>query len=275
MGNTYFTADLHLGHEKVAGIRGYKDVAAHDSDIIGTLMYSGLRPRDTLWILGDIMGKGSDRDHALEMLGQVVRETGVTLRLVSGNHDTSASMHRRAHREVPKYYPVFDSVQDFARIRHNNRDVLLSHFPYQGSGDRGASERYAQYRLPNMGLPLIHGHTHQDSPTVVHRPNQVCVSWDAWGRVASLDEVMKMLNPFGLPMRPTDSVTDTASEVVKDLRAMTINEVSPLVKAVGRFDPFQKTRWVASYLGAPLRVTKAEAIQDFIDWYHEQTKLEA
>lgn len=273
MGNTYFTADLHLGHKKVAEIRGY-DTDVHDELIVNDII-GALAPRDTLWILGDIMGTGSDRDYALDVLGQVGRETGATLRLVSGNHDTSHSMHRRAHREAPKYYPVFDSVQDFARIRYNNSDVLLSHFPYQGSGDRGASERYAQYRLPNMGLPLIHGHTHQEAPTVAHRPNQVCVSWDAWGRVASLDEVMKMINPFGLPMRPTSSASETASEVAKDLLAMTTNEVSPLVKPVGRFDPFQKTRWVASYLGAPLRMTKAEAVQDFINWYHAQINLEA
>ena len=274
MGNTYFTADLHLAHEKVSAIRGYDDWVEHDNVILDHLRDT-LKPRDTLWILGDVMGSGSDRDYALGMLGQVGRETGATLRLVSGNHDTSHSMHRRAHREAPKYYPYFTSVQDFARIRYNNSDVLLSHFPYQGSGDRGASERYTQYRLPNMGLPLIHGHTHQDSPTVAHRPNQVCVSWDAWGRIASLDEVMKMLDPLGLPMRPTDSASETVSEVVKDLHAMTVNEVSPLVKAVGRFDPFQKTRWVASYIGAPLRATKTEATQDFIDWYHNQTKLEA
>ena len=273
MGNTYFTADLHLGHEKVANIRGFPSFVEHDIVIFDHLK-AALSPRDTLWILGDVMGIGADRDYALDLLGQVGRETGATLRLVPGNNDTCSSMHRRAHRELPKYYPTFDSVQDFARIRHNKRDVLLSHFPYQRAGDRDSVERYAQYRLPNMGLPLIHGHTHQDTPVIEERPNQVCVSWDAWQRVASLDEVMKLLEPKPLPTHVPGTAWLAEMNIPTDTRAQAMNIVSPLVKPVGRFDPFQKTRWVASYLGAPLRATRGEAVDDFVTWYLGQTKLE-
>lgn len=38
------------------------------------------------------------------------------------------------------------------------------------------------------------------------------------------------------------------------------------VKAVGRFDPFYRTRWVASYLGAPLRASRGEALKDMRLW---------
>jgi hypothetical protein len=31
MGKTYFTADLHLGHRLVSGLRGFADPVAHDT----------------------------------------------------------------------------------------------------------------------------------------------------------------------------------------------------------------------------------------------------
>lgn len=38
------------------------------------------------------------------------------------------------------------------------------------------------------------------------------------------------------------------------------------VKPVGRFDFTLKTRWVACYLGAPLRATRGEALKDMRLW---------
>lgn len=31
---TFYTSDLHLGHEKVAALRGFDSVAAHDAAIL-------------------------------------------------------------------------------------------------------------------------------------------------------------------------------------------------------------------------------------------------
>ncbi len=186
----YFTADLHLGHELVAQHRGYSDVSRHDDGIVQALIETVLE-HSTLWILGDVMGWGSHRDYALSRLLEVRSETGTAMHLVPGNHDTCHPLHRNAHKEQSKYLDVFDSVQPFAKIRHNRRDVLLSHFPYEG--DHTVEERFNQWRLRDYGQPLIHGHTHQTTPTEVTRPNQVCVSWDAWAKPAKLHEVMAAL----------------------------------------------------------------------------------
>lgn len=190
MSRIYFTADLHLGHELVAVQRGYDTVADHDAAIIETII-DALPDQTTLWILGDVMGWGSHREHALDLLHEVRKHTGATLHLVAGNHDTCHPMHRNAGREQRKYLRVFDSVQAFAKLRHHRRDVLLSHFPYHG--DHTAQDRCIQWRLRDYGQPLIHGHTHQAAPTDESRPQQVCVSWEAWGRPAKLHEVMRAL----------------------------------------------------------------------------------
>ena len=190
MSRMYFTADLHLGDELVARNRGYSNVHDYDDMIVETVISTVLED-STLWILGDLMGWSSRREHALSLLQHVQFETGVIMHLVPGNHDTCHPMHRHAHKEQSKYFGVFTSVLPFAKIRHNRGDVLLSHFPYKG--DHTVEQRFNQWRLRDYGLPLIHGHTHQPTPTDVTRPNQVCVSWDAWGRPAKLHEVMALL----------------------------------------------------------------------------------
>ena len=190
MSRIYFTADLHIGHELVANHRGYSDVSAHDAMVVQTLTDT-LDEASTLWILGDLTGWADFRDYALARLQEVRTETGATLHLVPGNHDTCHPMHRSAHKEQRKYLEVFDSVQAFAKLRHNRGEVLLSHFPYEG--DHTVEQRFNQWRLRDYGLPLIHGHTHQPTPTDAHHPHQVCVSWDAWDRPAKLHEVMAAL----------------------------------------------------------------------------------
>ena len=196
MSRIYFTADLHLGHELVAQHRGFTTVDDHDAWVVQTLIET-LPEHSTLWVLGDVMGRGSHRDYALSLLRPVQSQTGVTMHLVPGNHDTCHPLHRNAQKEQPKYLHVFDSVQPFAKIRHNRRDILLSHFPYQG--DHTVEERFNQWRLRDYGQPLIHGHTHQTSPTDPTRAHQVCVSWDAWGRPAKLHEVVSRLEQGGEP----------------------------------------------------------------------------
>lgn len=190
MSRIYFTADLHLGHELVAYHRGFTVAEHHDDWVVQTLIDT--LPKDsTLWVLGDVMGWGSHRDYALSLLQEVREHTGTTMHLVAGNHDTCHPMHRNSQKEQHKYLRVFDSVQAFTKIRHNRRDILLSHFPY--TGDHTEEERFNQWRLRNYGQPLVHGHTHQTSPQDAARPHQVCVSWDAWDKPAKLHEVMAIL----------------------------------------------------------------------------------
>lgn len=178
-GGIWFTSDLHLGHEKVAAIRGFSDTVAHDLAIVRN-WEKAVRERDTVYILGDLTCDRRKRDYALEVIGSLPG----TKHLIAGNHDDVSSIHRTGWKHLPAYLEVFASVRDFGRLRMQGRDVLVSHYPYATSlrADRG-QVRYEKYRLPDMGIPLIHGHTHL-SDQRFHRSTegtrQLHVGLDAW-----------------------------------------------------------------------------------------------
>ena len=188
----FWTADLHLGHAKVADLRGFASVREHDTNILSQL--AELDQWDTIWVLGDISsGKPEDERIALALLDQMV---SAEMHLIAGNHDSVSSIHRGGFKKQREWLEVFDSVQQFGRVRINGQGVMMSHYPYARSGDgpgRGPG-RHDEYRLPDRSLPLIHGHTHQPTPhmemgiilgedelfeDVRWDTQQFCVSWDA------------------------------------------------------------------------------------------------
>lgn len=201
----YFTSDLHLGHQKIADIRGHTTSEAHTNAILDTLC---TLPRGSqLWILGDLSsGSRGAEDYALAMLTSVANE-GIELHLIAGNHDSVHPMYRDAHKHQRRFLEVFTSVQPFARRRIAGRPVLLSHFPYRG--DHTDDDRHTQYRLRDNGRWLLHGHTHstEQGPPVFevprpHRPGpairfpahpQIHVGWDAWHRPVHLDELAAII----------------------------------------------------------------------------------
>lgn len=170
MSKVWFTSDLHLGHHKVAGLRGFTDVSDHDAVLFDNWTQL-VNPGDQVWVLGDIAV--SSPDYALYLLGAMPGHK----HLISGNHDNVHPMHRDSHKSLKKHgwLDVFESVQPFARRRINGKSVLLSHFPY--SADRGEA-RYPQYRLPDLGEYLLHGHTHLSE--VRTSDHEIHVGLDAW-----------------------------------------------------------------------------------------------
>lgn len=211
----YFVADLHLGHHKVADVRfpefndpsGELSLQAMDNVIISQMCK--LTSSDQLWILGDISG-GKSEEYALNTLGDIKEHTGVQMHLISGNHDSVSSINRNGWKRQSRFLEVFDSVQQFAKLRFGQDNVLLSHFPYKILGDgpnRGDSSRYNEFRLPDEGFPLIHGHTHQTKPHVTldmdfkhhgylsafEMINQYCVSWDVHRDLVREDEIQDWL----------------------------------------------------------------------------------
>ncbi len=200
----YWIADLHLGHAKVAELRGF-DVPEHDRTILGQLR--ALRDTDEVWVLGDISsGMPEKEEQALEALALVPAR----LHLIAGNHDSVSSIHRKGYTRQARFAEVFDSVQQFGRVRLHGRDALMSHYPYARSDDgpgRGAG-RYLEYRLRDEGLPLLHGHTHQDAPHMQYvlsrwtgqtgpDRQQFCVSWDAHRRLVTEHDLNQWIK--GLP----------------------------------------------------------------------------
>lgn len=194
MTTTWFTADLHLGHQKVSEIRGFADPEDHDHEILGNL-YRGLSTGDSLWLLGDISSGGSAaQEAALHKIWDLAADLDLRMHLVPGNHDGIHPMHRDARRWDIAYRKVFESVQPFARRRANGHNIWLSHFPWRGGGDHTERDRYETVRLNDDGRSwLLHGHTHSVEHVDRER-RMIHVGVDAWKmRPVSLHTIIAMI----------------------------------------------------------------------------------
>lgn len=198
--NVWFVGDPHVaGHRLVARLRGFEDsteqeeyrgqlvnkadtishdarIAAHWDDMI--------HPDDIVYVMGDISINGSQG--ALDWF----KARPGTKILISGNHDpVHPGFFRNAFKKVAAWREVFVDIQPYYRLSLLGQVVLLSHLPYSGTGAEGkrdngeeVEERGTQWRLPDLGMPLIHGHTH--GPERAHVSDkgspQLHVGLDAW-----------------------------------------------------------------------------------------------
>lgn len=174
MSNIHFVSDPHLYHPLVTGLRGFgTDLEAHNAAIIKR-WNAVVRPEDTVWVLGDLTCTRKD-DVVDKALGIMERLPG-TKHFIWGNHDHGHPMHKQAWKEQGRYLKVFASAQAFAKVRVAGEDVLLSHFPYKF--DHTNDARYTQWRLPDEGKFLVHGHTHSSEQITSAR--ELHVGLDAW-----------------------------------------------------------------------------------------------
>lgn len=186
----YWLGDPHFGHEKVSGIRGFASTDDHDAVLMEQL--SVLRETDQLFFLGDLSsGRGEAELRALKLISTLK----CTTHLIAGNHDSVSGINRNGWKQMRRFLEVFDSVRDFGQFSMDNNRVMMSHYPYAALGDgdgRTSNPRYLAFRLPDVGHPLIHAHTHQSHPFSKMREetltkiefegydlNSMCVSWDA------------------------------------------------------------------------------------------------
>ena len=185
MPETWFTSDLHLGHEKVAALRGFDSPTDHDVTVMKNWRKL-ISEDDIVYVLGDISSGGAQATrHALTLLSCLPGRK----RLIAGNHDPIHPMYRQAHKWVEDFDYVFEQVTPFQRIRIDGHDVMLSHFPY--ILDRHEA-RYMQYRLRDEGLPLIHGHLHV--PERLTSTREVHIGLDAWNlRPVRAHDVARLL----------------------------------------------------------------------------------
>lgn len=185
--NTFLVADLHLGHLFVSKLRGYDTVKEHDEAIERTWRRY-IRPEDTVYVLGDV-AFGDWR----QALKDMATWPG-TKRLIIGNHDRCYPGNRNASHYQKEFLETFDSVELASLLRKDGKRIMLSHFPYDG--DHKHQDREEQWRLRDLGLPLIHGHTHSTRrlSTSKKGTTQICVSWEAWKRPVPLGELVALLN---------------------------------------------------------------------------------
>ncbi|QDK02794.1 metallophosphoesterase [Gordonia phage Squiddly] len=191
----YFTSDLHIGHEKVADVR-MQSLEAHD-DLVAVALCQGITKRDQVWILGDISAGGRRaEENALEFIARAKSYTRAEYHLIPGNHDSCHPQFDRGYRRLPRFLEVFDSVQPFTWRKIAGHRVLLSHYPY--SADHTAEPRHMQWRLPDMGKWLLHGHTHQQVATVGTR--EICVGLDAWDYwPVTLEQIADLISTAAYP----------------------------------------------------------------------------
>lgn len=187
---TWFTSDLHIGHILVAGIRGFSDVDSHDKHLAAQ-WDSRVKDDDQVWVLGDISAGGAKAQrNALLWL----KDRPGIKHLVAGNHDGIHPMHRDAYKWHPQYLEVFASIAQTARRRIYGKEVLLSHFPY--ADDQAESHRHDQWKLPDCGVPVLHGHTHLSEKSSVSTKDtlQIHVGVDAHGfGPVSIDQISEKL----------------------------------------------------------------------------------
>jgi calcineurin-like phosphoesterase family protein len=159
---TYFTADWHLGHQRIIELcdRPFSDAHQMNRQIIRNCN-ALVGEADTLMVLGDtVLGTYA----ANVQLLQQIRCNRVVM--IPGNHDRWSYAYRGtdARREEARLgltrlgmFPQADRKPSRWRSSVQGRAVLLSHYPYAGTD----GERFPELRPADEGLPLLHGHVHE------------------------------------------------------------------------------------------------------------------
>lgn len=183
MGARYLTSDWHFWHPLMTRLRGFTsdgqtvtpaDLEAHNAEIIRR-HNKVVRYDDDVWFLGDATIGQTAR------IWPLIAQMNGKIHVVWGNHDDGFAGCRHAHLVQKTWHRHVASVQDHAMLRTAKGKVMLSHFPYAYEPDRNgkpASPRYLEHRLHDNGLPLFHGHTHENRK--VTSDHEVHVGLDAW-----------------------------------------------------------------------------------------------
>lgn len=169
MTNTWFTSDLHFGHDRefIWGPRGYKDVEEMNR-IQLEKFNSVVKPEDTVYILGDCML--GDNEIGEEFFKQLNGEIIIIL----GNHDTNSRI------EIYKKYAK--EVVYAKRIKLKKKTFYLSHFPTI-TANPGDDPGHCTYNL--------YGHTHQQTKFYEDRPYMYHVGVDSHnGYPVSIDTII-------------------------------------------------------------------------------------
>lgn len=186
----WYTSDHHFWHDLVAIERGFscdsqqcdcKGGAEAMNEAIIEQHNKLVKPDDLVWMLGDLgIDKHGSKVYGDNRILDCAARLNGRKQFITGNHDSVWPANRNARRNQRDWLDTFESVQPFARVKLAGRTILLSHFPYQGNGEgrEGLAERGTQFRLPDLGEWLLHGHTH--STGRISATRSLHVGLDAW-----------------------------------------------------------------------------------------------
>ncbi len=130
----YFTSDLHLGHANAIrhSNRPFADVEEMNRVLIDNIN-STVNPSDELWILGDFCFD-LNKEEVRSLRKQIACRH---VHLINGNHDKDYS---------PDH--IFQSVQDYKRLKTDYGPFILFHYPIQ------------EWEAMQWGTVHLHGHIH-------------------------------------------------------------------------------------------------------------------
>ena len=115
----YFTADLHIGHDKdfIWEERGFSSVEEHDKEILKR-WNEVVKPEDTVYILGDLaLGQNENE------WDNVFYNLNGNIFFIQGNHDTN----RRISIYQVRYIMNYIGAASF--WKYKKKGFYLSHYP--------------------------------------------------------------------------------------------------------------------------------------------------
>lgn len=176
---TYFTSDLHFGHENI--IRYCKRPFANAAEMDETLIRnwnSVVQPDDHVHIVGDVFFCNEDRAH--EILDQLNGD----LRLYLGNHDELIAKR-------PSLRSRFTIFPELHFIRAGDRQIHICHYPM------------LSWNASFHGSFMLHGHIHGSKPTDgINRRYDVGVDANNY-RPVSWEHIKSTLDAIPTPKQQT------------------------------------------------------------------------
>lgn len=165
----FVTSDHHFGHARIIELARRPFASVDDMNRVMIERWNEtVAPDDVVLHLGDLaLGR-------IEASIHLTRELNGIKLLVPGNHDrvstatqTGRAIERFSHMYADAGWSILPEVLDGLR---RGRRLRASHFPYKG--DSQLADRHIAARPIDDGVPLIHGHTHDEeqfsSPAEFH-----------------------------------------------------------------------------------------------------------
>jgi calcineurin-like phosphoesterase family protein len=177
----WFTADLHLGHERIINLSGRPFGSADEmNEALIDRWNAVVAADDEVWVLGDFALGPIDDSLALG------RRLAGRKHLILGNHDRPFMALHRKPRLLAGWLDRYRDEAGFDEIATGGYltlgegagavDARMSHFPYRG--DSGDVDRFVDARPADDGGWLLHGHVHEQWAT---RDRMINVGVDVWG----------------------------------------------------------------------------------------------
>lgn len=175
MFEVFFTADLHLNHNKefIYKARGFNSVEEMNFSIIENIN-KNVKFDDEIWILGDLLL--GDSLSGVKLL----KEINGYKHIIFGNHCT-------LRRQEYYKYLLRTEIHGYADlVRFKKQSLYLSHYPVIMSNG-------------NEKVPVcLHGHTHSSNPLEYIQFNCINVGLDAWDcRPVHIDTIKELIKNKG------------------------------------------------------------------------------